>query len=204
MNRKLFTQSAPARRTLGEGVFFNPRVLVTLLLCGVALCSVLSLPLAMGQRGQQALSQRPSHAPSNLDGPTWTFTGSLNTARFLHTATLLPSGVVLVTGGLDNTFNATESTELYDPASGSWTATGNLNTARYEHTATLLPNGNVLVAGGSESSGNASTSAELYDPITGTWTVTGSLNTERTEHTATLLPNGKVLVAVAGSDKGDK
>ena len=135
----------------------------------------------------------------NLDSGTWTFTGSLNTARFLHTTALLPSGIVLVAGGLDNTFNATDSAELYDSATGTWTATGNLNTARYEHTATLLPNGKVLVAGGSDSSGNASTSAELYDPVTGTWTATGSLNTERTEHTATLLPSGKVLVA-AGTD----
>jgi Galactose oxidase, central domain len=111
-------------------------------------------------------------------------------------------GMVLVAGGLDNTFNATASAELYDPVSGSWTATGSPNTARYEHTATLLANGKVLVAGGSDSSGNASTSADLYDPATGTWTATGSLNTERTEHTATLLPNWMVLVAAgAGSSQ---
>src|SRR2546423_1611214 len=152
---------------------------------------------ALGQRGQQAISQRPSHAPSSLDSATWTITGNLNTARFLHAVTLLPNGMVLITGGLDNTFNATRSAELYDSASGSWTATANLNTARYEHTDTLLANGKVLVAGGSDSSGNASTSAELYDPVTGTWTVTGSLKMERTEHTATLLLTGKVLVEAA-------
>ena len=33
---------------------------------------------------------------------TWTATGSLNTARYLHTATLLPNGMVLVAGGLDS------------------------------------------------------------------------------------------------------
>src|SRR5690349_9136826 len=88
-----------------------------------------AMPFALGQRGQQGISQKPSHveSPSHADGATWTFTGSLNTARFLHTATLLPNGVVLVAGGLDNGFHATSSSELYDPASGIWTATGNLS-----------------------------------------------------------------------------
>ena len=77
---------------------------------------------------------------------TWTATGSLTTARWVHTATLLPNGKVLVAGGLTAAFS--RSAELYDPASGTWSATGSLNTARYLHTATLLPNGKVLVAGG--------------------------------------------------------
>ena len=77
---------------------------------------------------------------------TWTTTGSLNTARDWHTATLLPNGKVLVAGGYRQRLSA--SAELYDPASGTWTTTGPLNTARGSHTATLLPNGKVLVAGG--------------------------------------------------------
>ena len=134
---------------------------------------------------------RPAPPPS-IDG-TWTITGSLETGRFLHTATLLPSGLVLVVGGIDP-HNTLRSAELYDPASGSWTPTGNLNTGRFRHTATLLANGQVLVAGGDFGNGSLS-SAELYDPATGTWTFTGSLNTARQEHTATLLPGEKVLVA---------
>src|SRR5436190_22273890 len=59
------------------------------------------MPLALGQRGQRDVTQRTStvQAPLNLDGATWAITGSLNTARFLHTATVLPNGVVLVAGG---------------------------------------------------------------------------------------------------------
>src|SRR5437773_2254611 len=82
---------------------------------------------ALGQRGQQAKSQRPSRAPWNVDGATWTATGSLNTARYLHTATLLPNGMVLVAGGSDSSFTVSPSAEMYDPASGTWTVTGNLN-----------------------------------------------------------------------------
>src|SRR6266550_4267395 len=169
----------------------------------ILLVAVCVIPFALGQRAttkQSAvaapllLGSGPVATLSTGDEPasgTWTVTGSLNTARYLHTATLLPNGMVLVAGGLDSNLNALDSAELYDPASGSWTVTGSLNTARYYHTATLLPNGMVLVAGGE----NALPSAELYDPASGTWTVAGNLNSGRTAHTATLLPNGMVLVA---------
>ena len=128
-------------------------------------------------------------------------TGSLNTGRVDHTATLLPNGLVLVAGGGNDT-DLLSSAELYDPALGSWSATGKLNTARYDHTATLLPNGMVLVAGGEDSSFNRIASAELYDPALGSWTATGNLNTARYGHTATLLSNGMVLVA-GGVDSSD-
>src|SRR5215468_10815367 len=105
-------------RTFRWGVLF----VVALLL------SMQVMPHALGQR-QRISSKRISQASSRLNGGTWTFTGSLSTGRFLHTATLLPSGLVLVVGGNDASFHPTASAELYDPASGTWTATGSLNTA---------------------------------------------------------------------------
>src|SRR6266478_8008026 len=146
-----------------------------------------------GPASSQSLS--PAYAPFTFGN-----TGSLNTGRYWHTATLLPNGKVLVAGGYDGV-NYLTSAELYDPATGTWTATGSLDTARYRHTATLLPNGNVLVAGGVNSSGSLA-SAELYDPASGTWTAPGSLGAARAAHTATLLPNGKVLVAGGYNDSG--
>jgi uncharacterized delta-60 repeat protein len=129
---------------------------------------------------------------------TWTAVGGLTTGgRYIHTATLLLDGKVLVAGGhhLHPTGDL-GSAELYDPASGTWTATGSLATARSGHTATLLPDGKVLVAGG------GSAIAELYDPGSGTWTATGSLATARFAHTATLLQDGKVLVAGGSGSSG--
>jgi large repetitive protein len=120
----------------------------------------------------------------------WEYTGSLKTARFHHTATLLPDGRVLAVGG-ERGHNPLATAELYDPGTGTWSGTGSLSTARDSHTATLLPNGTVLVAGGNP---DELDSAELYDPATGTWSLTGSLNSMRKDHAATLLPNGMVLV----------
>src|SRR5437588_5054591 len=141
------------------------------LLLLVAICVI---PFALGQRATKqsavadplVLGSTPVATLSNSDEPasgTWTVTGSLNTARYSHTATLLPNGMVLVAGGGDSTFNPSASAELYDPASGTWATTGSLNTARYVHTATLLPNGKVLVADGEPVVNNAIASAELYD-----------------------------------------
>ena len=46
------------------------------------------------------------------------YTGSLNTARHGHTATLLPNGMVLVAGGLGSSGPLT-SAELYNPPTGT-------------------------------------------------------------------------------------
>ena len=128
--------------------------------------------------------------------------GSLNTARYFHTATLLPNGKVLVIGGFSEDIGVgdhTDSTELYDPATNTWSAAGSLITPRFRHTATLLFNGKVLVVGGYNDYGNqldsVSASAEIYDPTTDNWSAAGDLSTKHVEHTATLLTNGKVLVA---------
>jgi N-acetylneuraminic acid mutarotase len=116
---------------------------------------------------------------------TWLIeNGGSSVPRTGATATLLPSGRVLVAGG------ANQSAELYDPSTGTWILTGSMNLARTNHTATLLPDGTVLVAGG-----NSSYIAEIYNPATGTWTPTGSMKNTRSFHTATLMQDGTVMVA---------
>ncbi len=130
--------------------------------------------------------------PAIVD-PNWTTTGSLATARYVHSATLLNSGKVLVAGGFGGSAYLS-SAELYDATSGTFAATGALATARWTP-ATLLASGKVLFAGGGTLNGFSSASAELYDPTAGTFTPTGSLAQTRSYHTATLLASGKVLIA---------
>jgi len=86
-------------------------------------------------------------------------TGSMNTARSFHAATLLNNGKVVVTGGYGNT-GVLASAELYDPNLGTFSPTGSMTTARQFITGILLNNGQVLVTGGN----NGGASAELYLP----------------------------------------
>jgi hypothetical protein len=125
------------------------------------------------------------------------YTGSLNTARYDHTATPLPSGEVLVTGGLgvNGNYTSLSSAELYDPKKGKWIVTGSMSVGRTGFSATLLSNGQVLVAGGSDYQIRCYATAELYNPATGQWTLTGSMSQPRCLHGATLLPDGSVLVS---------
>ncbi len=135
----------------------------------------------------------------------FTQTGSMAVGRFLHTATLLQNGKVLIVGAaLTSTSAPVATAEVYDPAAGTFTMTGAMATAREQHTATLLADGRVLIVGGTTSTGTGdfqpTATVEVYNPATGSFSVTGSMAEARTFHTATLLPNGKVLVAGGGDE----
>jgi len=162
--------------------------------------------LVAGGIGPTAISANSVLTSAELYDPvtgTFTPTGSLNTPRAGHTATLLNNGTVLVAAGIStiSCCSISDSAELYDPATATFSLTGSMSTARSEFTATLLNNGTVLIAGGS-GLGPTFASAELYEPTTGTFTLTGSLNTARISHTATLLNNGSVIVAGGSGNTG--
>ncbi|XXX81196.1 kelch repeat-containing protein [Sorangium sp. So ce134] len=143
------------------------------------------------------------------DAGMWQSADPLRTARQQHTATLLQDGRVLVAGGEGRDSgalpgNQLDSTEVFDPDSGTWHVVGPMGQVRAGHTATLLQDGRVLVAGGLEDVEGRPGSldhAELFDPASGTWTFVSPMNTARHRHTATLLENGKVLVA-GGRNQG--
>jgi len=109
-----------------------------------------TLALGLGVSGM-VLAGVLGHTPiAHASSGTWSATGSMSVARWDHTATLLPTGRVLVAGGTDLPTSAgasLASAELYDPATGTWSATGPMSEGRLQHTATLLPTGKVLVAG---------------------------------------------------------
>ncbi len=142
--------------------------------------------------------QTPTAAAELFNPSTGVFTntGSLNTARYNHTATLLNSGMVLIAGGYGCSGNgctpaALNSAEIYDPNSGTFTNTGTMDAPRFQHTATLLPNGTVLLVGGT---GATNETEELYDPATATFDTTAGLANGVFSATATLLNNGQVFI----------
>ena len=120
---------------------------------------------------------------------------TMTTAREGHTATLLPNGQVLITGGF-GIGGDLNTAEVYEPVANTFTAlTATITSARSNHTAILLPNGEVLITGGAVHSGDILNTAELYDPVAQTFTaLTATMTTARQGHTATLLPNGLVFL----------
>jgi hypothetical protein len=140
---------------------------------------------------------------------------TMTAGRGSHTATLLQSGQVLVTGGTTSSGkNAAvlDTAELYDPVSGKFLPLqATMSTPRANHAAALLPNGRVLITGGYTNipgSGDALGSAELYDPATQSFLpLSGgtppAMVTPRGGHTATLLMTGEVLLA-GGYDATDQ
>jgi len=126
---------------------------------------------------------------------TFAPTGSMSSPRWLHTATVLSSGKVLVVGGANSYTEVGVSTsELYDPTTGLWTATGSLPSAHHGHSAIRLASGKVLIAGRTDSLGGDG-SAQLYDPSAGTWSAAGTMLATRDAPSMVLLASGKVLVA---------
>ncbi len=191
-----------------QSALINPRTLIGFALRAAGVVLAFG-PLSSAVAVDNGAAELSASVPAQATGGTWMATGNLHSApRADHTATLLPDGQVLVTGGGNDDSNMA-SAQLYHPAIGMWQRIGNMNHERRRHTATLLPNGQVLVTGGTpcgdiigDCPPGPRGSAELYDPITRTWTDTGSFAIERWYHTATLLPNGQVLVAGGGTFPG--
>ena len=131
----------------------------------------------------------------------WTNAGELTVARDGHTATLLPSGKVLIAGGLDYLRQPLKSSEIFDPATGTSSAAGDLNFPRSFSVATPLQNGDVLLSGGSGLGLGYSQimhDAERYDTTSGKWLPAGQQIERRIAHTATLLQDGQSVLVAGG------
>jgi len=141
------------------------------------------------------------HATERTSGSIVT-TGPMTVARFDHAAALLPTGRVLIIGGIERNGVMEPSAELFDPATGHFMMAAKPRTRHgWGVTATLLADGRVLVAGGS--TGCDSASAELYDPATGTFTSTGNMIVPRAGARAVRLRTGDVLFVGGTAITGD-
>jgi hypothetical protein len=103
--------------------------------------------------------------------PTWTYTGSMASARRQLNATVLADGTVMVNGGTSITgfteeAGAVFAAERWNPATGIWSTMASQQVIRvYHSTAVLLPDGRVLSAGSGEgSNATAQLTAEIFSP----------------------------------------
>jgi hypothetical protein len=132
---------------------------------------------------------------------TWTQTGSMARRRTLGTATLLPSGQVLVAGG--DVDAAPYQAELYNPTTGTWTGAGTTLERHISGEAVLLSPSRVLLVGGTIAlSGAPSATVEIYNLTTGTWTSGTSIPEPRTSFGSVLLNTGEMLITGGRSATG--
>ena len=144
---------------------------------------------------------------------TMTPTAPMLSPRMGHTATLLGNGKVLVTGGLvaltvtptqlSAVRDATDLTELYDPATGTWAPGPLLRDPRAGHIAIPRPDGKVLLAGGISWDPvivigwlpTVRSSCDLYDPVANTIAAAPSMANARSMIDAVPLGNDRWLLA---------
>lgn len=125
--------------------------------------------IAGGHRGRRAdITLYTSAETYDPMRGTFRRVGDMGVRRHKHDAVMLRDGRVLITGGADERDDkgVYNTTELFDPGSGSFTPGAAMMRPRYKHngSSVLLPTGAVLLAGGAPQ-------AEMYDALSGTFSL---------------------------------
>ena len=148
----------------------------------------------------------PTTATAELFNPgslTFSYTGTLRTARAKHTATLLPDGKVLIVGGYDANVNSLASAELYDPSTSTFSSAGSLQVPRFGHYASLISSpgkpAQVVVYGGFNNTAPV-LEWELWDEAKNAFIANGTTPLSALAIPQPVLLADGVLDLVGGSD----
>jgi hypothetical protein len=100
--------------------------------------------------------------------PSWNWGPNMSQPRIEMSATILPNGKILATGGSlndEDTTTASLNADLYDPATNTFSSAGANSYARLYHSVSLLlPDGTVWLAGGNPQRGTYEQRMEIYEP----------------------------------------
>ncbi|WP_127716169.1 kelch repeat-containing protein [Halobacteriovorax sp. HLS] len=116
--------------------------------------------------------------------------------RSHHTATVLDSDEVLITGG----WGANMSAEIFNHSTQSVATLPSMNHPRVEHAALKLDNGDVLITGGWKGRNqfwtgrDSQANAELFNAKKMKFESIGSMKVPRAAHTMTKLNDGRILI----------
>jgi len=129
---------------------------------------------------------------------------ALNVPRFHARGLRAPDGRFFLFGGHRDTDVATDTIEVYDPATRTFRLLdARMQSPRAEHTATLLSTGKILLAGGVAAAGGAPLSTtDLFDPAHETCGPGPALNQARHWHGASNR-QGTASVLLAGGYDAD-
>ena len=146
------------------------------------------------------LADSGAHDTAEIYDPatgTWSATGSMHEARDRHRAAMMLDGRIVVTGGSDGVGNgtSTNSTEIYNPLTGTFGQIGPMTIARDRHALVLLGDSRVIVAGG-QSNSVIERATDIFDPRTGhtVWNGAAPLEHRRFAASYTALANGNALI----------
>ena len=211
-----------SNKRAAQSAFFNLRILITLLLCAVAACSLVSRPLlaffrpeASTKDSQRTLTfaervayQRAieevfptiSDPATGCTPDTWANTTTINTpsARYGHTAVWTGSQMI-VWGGQDND-NALNSGGRYGIDIWISTATANAPTARDLHTAVWT--GSEMIVWGGYGSGMSWNTGGKYNPDTNSWLPTSTTNAPAARYGHTAVWTGSEMIVWGGVGSG--
>ncbi len=134
----------------------------------------------------------------------WHETAPLAAPRFLHTATILGDGRVLVAGGSNAAEDQIVATEIFDPADETWSPGPPLAEARVFHAAAALPDGGALVVAGKLANIKFLATSERTSPAADAFTASAALPESRTGVGLSVLPSGRLLASAGlhGSTSG--
>jgi len=120
--------------------------------------------------------------------------------RWMHTATRLLDGRVLLCAGMKSSTAYWTQSEIFDPQDESIVPTDPLPDGRAEHTACLRPDGHVCVCGGyglDTGMGSVRMDCWRYDPAAASgskWKSMGMMKDPRTSHLCVMLDDSCVCI----------